>query len=123
MSDFKGTPGPWEANYVQSAGWRVRRKFERPGYKGLAPICSMAWYQFDMPGIIDNEISGANAQLIAAAPDLLAALQELADDIADRFDMESRSTNPGMKHAVSIARDAIEKATTTAPTNLEGPQE
>jgi hypothetical protein len=31
----------------------------------------MAWWQFDKPGIIDNEISGANAKLIAAAPELL----------------------------------------------------
>jgi len=32
----------------------------------------MAWFQFPIPGIIDDEISEANAKLIAAAPDLLA---------------------------------------------------
>lgn len=52
----------------------------------------------------------ANARLIAAAPDLLDALQDLADDIADRFDMDSDSTNPGMKYAVRQARAAIAKA-------------
>lgn len=71
------TPGPWEAYYGSSSGWSVRRQFERPGYTGLAPICSMAWFQFPIEGIITDEISGANARLIAAAPDLLAALHKL----------------------------------------------
>lgn len=71
----KHTPGPWEAQNTEGAGWSVRKQHERPGYTGLAPICSMAWWQFDIPGIIDDEISGANARLIAAAPDLLAACE------------------------------------------------
>lgn len=58
------TPGPWEAYYVGGAGWSVRKRDERPGYTGLAPICSMAWWQFDIPGIIDDEISKANAERI-----------------------------------------------------------
>lgn len=51
------------------------------------------------------------ARLLAAAPELLEALRELSDDIADRFDMGSPSTNPGMKNAVATARAAIAKAT------------
>ena len=69
------TPGPWEAVNNIGAGWSVRKRDERPGYTGRAPICSMAWFQFDIPGIIDDEISGANAMLIAAAPALLTALK------------------------------------------------
>ncbi len=42
---------------------------------------------------------------------LLLALREIADDYADRFDMDSPSTNPGMKYVVQQARDAIVKAT------------
>jgi hypothetical protein len=53
---------------------------------------------------------GANARLIAAAPDLLEALEDLTDDIAGRFDMDSPSTNPGMVAAVHNARAAIAKA-------------
>lgn len=73
------TPGPWEAFHVTSAGWSVRRQHEREGYTGKAPICSMAWWQFDIPGIIDNEISGANARLIAASPNYHAAVKDLLD--------------------------------------------
>lgn len=65
------TPGPWQAKDSPGAGWIVQRSYPRPGYTGLAPICSMAWFQFPITGIISDEISEANARLIATAPDLL----------------------------------------------------
>lgn len=71
----KHTPGPWEAYHVNSAGWSVRKASPREGYSSPDPVCNMAWWQFDIPGIIDNQISGANAKLIAAAPEMLAALK------------------------------------------------
>jgi hypothetical protein len=55
--------------------------------------------------------SPADAQLISAAPDLLESLKDLVDDIAERFDMDSQSTNPGIKICVERARVAIAKAT------------
>lgn len=51
-----------------------------------------------------------DARLIAAAPELLAALVEMTDDYTDRFDMDSPSTNPGIKYVVKQARAAIAKA-------------
>ena len=51
-----------------------------------------------------------NARLIAAAPDLLEALQYLVSDITERFDVENPSTNPGIKYAVEAAQKAIAKA-------------
>ena len=53
----------------------------------------------------------ANAHLIAAAPDLLAALREIVDDYSDRFDPDDPSTNPGIKLSIKQAHDAIVKAT------------
>lgn len=61
----------------------------------------------------------ADKCLIAAAPDLLEALQELVDDIADRFDMDHPSTNPGIKSAVANARAAITRATQPLPPQSE----
>lgn len=55
--------------------------------------------------------SPADARLISAAPDLLDALKDLAEDIAERFDMDSPSTNPGIKIYVERARAVIAKAT------------
>ena len=57
-----------------------------------------------------SEVSLANARLIVAAPELLAALTDLADDIADRFDLDSPSMNPGIVKCVERARAAIAKA-------------
>lgn len=53
----------------------------------------------------------ANAKLISAAPNLLEALEEIANDYADRFDLNSESTNHGIKYAIQQARAAIAKAT------------
>lgn len=104
------TPGPWECDgatvfAVEHHGWRKGvEQFHNRFYAGVqrgpyTPAAELV----------------ANAKLISAAPDLLAALRDLADDIDERFDMESRSTNPGMKAAVSNARAAIVKATGVTP--------
>jgi hypothetical protein len=42
--------------------------------------------------------------------ELVDALKDLADDIAERFDLDSPSTNPGIKIYVERARAAIAKA-------------
>lgn len=52
----------------------------------------------------------AAVPLLAAAPELLAALKEIADDLEARWDMRDRSTNPGIRHCVEQARAAIAKA-------------
>lgn len=48
-----------------------------------------------------------NAELTAQRDGLLAALEEISDDYADRFDLGSQSTNPGIKYVVEQARAAI----------------
>lgn len=42
--------------------------------------------------------------------ELLAALREISDDYADRFDLSSPSTNPGIKYVIENARAAIANA-------------
>jgi len=93
MNEECFTPGPWKIRMSGSVG------------TDRMLIASVYPMEDERP-----EENAANARLIAAAPDLLAALQELADDIADRFDMDSPSTNPGMKSAVKQARAAIARA-------------
>ncbi|EOL9006610.1 hypothetical protein ACOZ3Q_000621 [Cronobacter sakazakii] len=70
MKEFKGTPGPWSLdefdNVVHgeapSHGW-VRKETVR--VSGVA-----------LPGRVTEEYA-ANTRLVAAAPDLLVALQEM----------------------------------------------
>ena len=94
------TPGPWA---VDDTGYRA------PG-NGL---CVMAWPEcVAVVGANNPHLpQDANAHLIAAAPDLLEALKEIAADYADRFDLDDPSTNPGIKYTIKQARAAITKAT------------
>ena len=97
------TPGPWECSARPSGPWWHIGA-------GNQSICTVhACSKKHTP--VYAAMFKANADLIAAAPELLLALREIADDYADRFDMDSPSTNPGMKYVVKQARAAIEKAT------------
>lgn len=63
---FKGTPGPWKMEYSEVRG--------TPCVVSLSTwICGEL--QADNGSAIDDDESVANAHLIAAAPDLLEALQ------------------------------------------------
>lgn len=68
MNEFKGTPGPWVASKsVRSIG--PVSKDDDQSYGMILPV---AWVEFDeRPGHHQ-----ANANLIAAAPELLEALQD-----------------------------------------------
>lgn len=64
--EFKGTPGPWDY------GWEVQPNgCPTVGHKGLM-VCMVA-HSAKEPD--QKEIALANADLISAAPQLLAALQ------------------------------------------------
>lgn len=96
MSEFKGTPGPWEARY--SAVIDVEKD------EIIAVMTCGSVYR-------KNELEDYDtARLIAAAPELLEALQDLliaAENIGGEH-------IEGMVHldgASSIARAAIAKAT------------
>ncbi|MCV4287757.1 hypothetical protein OH708_07540 [Pseudomonas capsici] len=100
MNKPQHTPGPWSH---QGPDDFLDFNILHPG-DSLA-VAAVVSNMRELPEI------AANAKLIAAAPELLEALIDLADDIAERFDMDSPSTNPGIKHYIQSARDAIAKAT------------
>jgi hypothetical protein len=70
----KHTPGPWAVN-------PIRAMVDAIDSNGPSPICGMLWFTETR----SEEETEANADLIAAAPDLLEALQEVAPlgDIAE----------------------------------------
>lgn len=106
----KHTPGPW----FSPDGKTIKQDFRPTGLTEAAGciIGSVTGGPTSGPYFIEvAEEVAANTKLIAAAPDLLEALQDLTDDIAERFDMDSPSTNPGIKHCIDAARAAIAKAT------------
>lgn len=77
--ETKHTPGPWEQNgeYIQARGPEYGHYPYRRDPLTIATVWEMA------DGRHNAELTGkdmANARLIAAAPDLLAALKDLLHD-------------------------------------------
>ena len=106
------TPGPWQSSGWTPAGWgdandkqsvlifglgvRIARMYSHngpPGCNSLAPH--------------DPEVQ-ANARLIAAAPELLAALEGLTHRIASE-ELRGLVLGPKMREALAEARAVIAK--------------
>ncbi len=103
MAQFKGTPGPWSLDEFDSVvhgeeplhGW---------GRKETVRVSGVA-----LPGRVTEEYA-ANTRLVAAAPELLEALQNLIvsyDNFRERTGRDGDPENPLMIDA----RAAIAKAT------------
>lgn len=93
--EFRGTPGPWVR---ESAGRGIGpvSKDDDQSYGMVIPVAYVDFGESD-------EVQNANANLIAAAPDLLEALQDLLIRVADDEEY-------GPEHAITRARAAISKA-------------
>lgn len=77
MSEVTHTPGPWSIdNY--GAGQRIVVK-GRPGFSGDYRIAD-AHFSSDLANCVRVREMQANARLIAAAPELYAALKEWAEN-------------------------------------------
>ncbi len=84
------TPGPW----LYHAPFRDRTIYDNAG----APVAKV------MRGKRDGQTEDANARLIAAAPDLLAALKMLAGVV------DEHGNDPVYTIPVNAARQAIARA-------------
>ena len=72
MAEMKPTPGPWSVNtsrHYENGKPAIVWGPEGPGH---GDVCQL-------PPIYPREFNEANARLIAAAPDMLAALQMFVD--------------------------------------------
>lgn len=99
-NEMKATPGPWTCFYkAKYDEWHVS-----------VPIAGSTSKMALFNNGVRTENREADAKLIAAAPDLLAALQAIA--YADKFRMND-SVGDNYMHdlRLSNARAAIEKAT------------
>jgi hypothetical protein len=99
---MKHTPGPWFQEHRKKAnGMYATEVFDKEGQT----IATLAWHSKKIGNvtITDRE---ANARLIAAAPDLLDALQKISKEL--------RTSNDRMKMI-----EAIEKLTNAALAKTE----
>jgi hypothetical protein len=102
------TPGPWE--WWTSNSWKRLRHSDR----GVSTNVIMPVVCPD--GHPDLEVTAADMALIAAAPDMLAALQQIhAADVASLAELEKmglgHARSPENFRLVELARVAIAKAT------------
>mgnify|MGYP003480899704 FL=1 len=108
----KHTPGPWR--FFDNAGSNMQGYSQPSGVAGTGEnlgqlICGCFG---DVRG--GEEQASANARLIAAAPDLLAALQLLQDaalPISRGGDVLDEKGFNTLAHPISVALAAISKAT------------
>jgi len=94
MTNTQHTPGPWSYHYERT----INRHIVRSGFAGERNICVTYG-----AGATSYECA-ANARLIAAAPELLEALEGL-------LNLEPPLLSAKEKKAYAIARAAIAKAT------------
>lgn len=103
MSKNNHTPGPWEVSFTDCLG--------RPAsYCRIRPINKKMFGHFTSLEIatmnmMDEDEQQANARLISAAPELLAALDELTNGYA------GNGWDVGLVTRLEKARAAIAKAT------------
>ena len=100
MNEFKGTPGPWYWNSDDEL-------FSEKNIEVLVACDDDKPYRTNSATIehhYDPEIKKANKTLIAAAPELLEALDELANGYA------GNGWDVGLVTRLDKARDVIAKA-------------
>lgn len=108
----KHTPGPWKCGYETSNNGLTGPRVGPLAFLDGESVCefpihsgdhAIAWI-LESYGFGDKSRVIADAKLIAAAPDLLEALQGLIDCI-------SNTRGPNANEALELAHAAIEKAT------------
>lgn len=99
MKEFKGTPGHWLASKTDRSIGPVSRDDDQ-SYGMILPV---AWVEFD----VDADRQQANANLIAAAPDLLTELQKLRGyviNVCGVDDEDCDSDHPLMSSQAAISK-------------------
>lgn len=109
MNNAKHTPGPWEVTEVNSGSNLVYRKIRAAKCKNSSGSDSVGFAgAYEMP---DQKEAEANARLIAAAPELLAACKAALPYLQDHVAM-TLDEGPGDRIAFDVMEAAITKAET-----------
>lgn len=99
MKKFKGTPGPW---FEHREGFSTVYIEARIGGGIIQEVAACG------PCDKGSEQQSANANLIAAAPELLEALRQLRDYLQDVYGIDEDECDA--EHPFMLANSAINKA-------------
>lgn len=94
---MKGTPGPWECTTRQGSWDWVVYSLADPNIEICQPFHD---------GTEDNEIGEANARLISAAPDMLAALKQIESEMRVGLGSSYGETREQVRRAIKKAEGA-----------------
>lgn len=100
MEEFNGTPGPWFRDNGRAIGPKSTE--DDQSYGMVIPV---GWVEFDH----EVEVQVANQQMMAAAPELLEALQLLVRSYEDFRKRKDKEASPEASEIIK-ARAAIYKA-------------
>lgn len=103
MTQFKGTPGPWEIKPEEVDRPYIRIRGTQWG--GRFKVANVLSPDYDGVHHREADETRANARLIAAAPELLEALQ-----LCEEFMSQLPSTGFDGLARIEFARTAINKA-------------
>ena len=106
MSNAKHTPGPWFIDHSM-------KRFAEPGHIAISAANHAVLAQVVVRMDDEDEDSGwllANAHLIAAAPELLEALQRLSDQCERLRLSGQKETDAERKARAAIAKATGEQA-------------
>ena len=106
----KHTPAPWVARMVDSQEWHIDAPNGDPTV-GHIKWTGLAVYGCDDYRQAGSEVSEANARLIASAPELLEAAQQ----VVARWDTPNWKDARHTGEFINLLRAAIAKATGEQP--------
>lgn len=112
------TPGPWKRCGEKRGGCKCGHVWDATGNVHVASATHVDMCRPDDLESLELSVQSideakANARLIAAAPDLLSALQSLVADIRDYERVNNLAPSPGKDYcwqSVGVAYAAIDKA-------------
>lgn len=107
----KHTPGPWYA-VDNGVYWEIGIGPDKYSPK-IGDVCASKHRGKDEDPVDGLLVEEANARLIAAAPELLEALEEIRSAAID-LDQDEESSVTALENAIRKARLAIAKARGTA---------
>ena len=103
----KHTKAPWKVEFQEESYWisAEHRADKRTDTRSI--ICDLV-YDFEYPAEVYEE--RANAHLIAAAPDLLEAIDLVREDIRMYLDGECEDTEENWINSLAVLNKAAMKA-------------
>lgn len=100
--NFKGTPGPWKVMISSKGILQIAKSWPHPEYPNDSSVCLIKQVCPIVEFLNATYEHKANAALIAAAPEMLEAMQEFVDRV-EKGEVRSVKTYAKFKSIIAKA--------------------